>query len=281
MTVNELISYYGAAQPLLLDTWLEQYRAVGRLDGDQTNLAGSGLLIPLSGRAQYTLNGTVYDLRPGVVLHAGASMKLSKKSVGDKPWRYMVLHYKIAAGAAELRQYHDSHFLITTGVSAQIADMALRLHNGRQLPDELAGLRSKTVFAALIEEIVAAALRYSSDSRESLMDEAINILRTRYRESITIGRLAADSGMSLKQFSALFRKKMGVAAIDYLTDLRLRQARELLITGEHSVRQVAASVGYEDSYYFSRLFKRRVGLSPSALTAGREIGASPEGRKTD
>lgn len=270
VTINDLVTYYSAVQPILMDTYWEQYPSAGHLAGDHTNRSGSGLLIPLSGCARYTLNGTSYHLKPGVVLHAGASMNISKKSVGADPWSYMVLHYKIAnETSSELRQYHGAHFQISTGVNTQIADMALRLHDGMKTSCELGGLRNKTVLAALIEAIVSSAMRNNADNREQIVDDAIRVIQNRYMEDITIGQLSADYGMNLKQFSSIFRKKVGRSAIDYLTDLRIRRAKDLLLTGVHSVRAVAESVGYSDSYYFSRLFKQRAGVSPSEFMTCR------------
>ena len=64
-------------------------------------------------------------------------------------------------------------------------------------------------------------------------------------------------------FSTLFKKETGQNFTDYLTELRINKAKELLSGDKVSVQDVAEMVGYSDLKYFSRLFKKTTGVSPS------------------
>ena len=64
-------------------------------------------------------------------------------------------------------------------------------------------------------------------------------------------------------FSTLFKKETGQNFLDYLTELRISKAKELLCGETLSVQDVAETVGYSDLKYFSRLFKKATGVSPS------------------
>lgn len=64
-------------------------------------------------------------------------------------------------------------------------------------------------------------------------------------------------------FRKLFKQETGVTPLEYLTDLRIEHAKGLLSSSSLTVRQVAAMVGYNDPYYFSRIFKKATGKSPS------------------
>lgn len=57
----------------------------------------------------------------------------------------------------------------------------------------------------------------------------------------------------------------GVSPINYLILIRLQQARQLLMTEEYPIKEIARAVGYEDAYHFSKSFKKQYGVSPSAL----------------
>nr|WP_285874008.1 helix-turn-helix transcriptional regulator [Halalkalibacter oceani] len=72
--------------------------------------------------------------------------------------------------------------------------------------------------------------------------------------------------MKPKYFSYLFQKFAGAGPIDYLIQYRMNKAYELLMTGQFTIKNVAQSVGYADAYYFSRLFKKYKGVSPSRLS---------------
>ena len=68
--------------------------------------------------------------------------------------------------------------------------------------------------------------------------------------------------MTANHFSQRFKKETGVTVLNYLTDIRMRPAKELLLTGNYKVYEVAERVGYKTSQYFSKIFSRNVGVMP-------------------
>jgi len=74
--------------------------------------------------------------------------------------------------------------------------------------------------------------------------------------------LAASAGLSVPHFSLLFRKQTGYAPIDFLIRQRIRVACRLLDTSTEGVAQIASEVGFADPYYFSRSFRRVMGIPP-------------------
>ena len=98
--------------------------------------------------------------------------------------------------------------------------------------------------------------------------DRIALVRDHLRETSAkahrLGELAAAAGLSVPHFSALFRRLTGYAPIDYLIRQRIQRACRLLDTTTTPVAVIAAEVGYEDPYYFTRCFRRVVGCSPRA-----------------
>ncbi|WP_055108577.1 AraC family transcriptional regulator [Paenibacillus ihumii] len=86
-----------------------------------------------------------------------------------------------------------------------------------------------------------------------------------FHEPLTIAQLALMANISPKYFVDLFKKSFGKSAMKYLSELRINQAkRYLLSAGEQlRLRDIALMVGYSDEFYFSRKFKKEVGMSPS------------------
>lgn len=72
-------------------------------------------------------------------------------------------------------------------------------------------------------------------------------------------------GYSMSNFRKIFRERTGQPPGDFLIGIRMERAAELLYTGQYTVAQVAEMVGYDDSHYFSRLFRKRRGISPGSL----------------
>ena len=98
---------------------------------------------------------------------------------------------------------------------------------------------------------------------DGAIERAVEYLREHVNRRVNVPELAAMAGMSPSYFAALFKKFTGVPAITYQTRLRMASARDLLDTTARSVDDVAQAVGYDDSFYFARQFKRIHGVSPS------------------
>ena len=85
-----------------------------------------------------------------------------------------------------------------------------------------------------------------------------------YREPLSVGELAKRAGYTEARFILLFCRYFGAPPKSYITYLRLNKARELLLGSDMPVCRIAHFCGYDDEFYFSRLFCRRFGMSPTA-----------------
>ena len=83
-----------------------------------------------------------------------------------------------------------------------------------------------------------------------------------YTENISFDAISHIFGYSYSNFRKLFKKKSGKSPNEFLTDVRMEKAVELLYTGKYTVGEISYMVGYYDSAYFSRLFKHKKGVSP-------------------
>lgn len=90
--------------------------------------------------------------------------------------------------------------------------------------------------------------------------KAIRYMEENYNQAINIKDIAWSLNMSESNFSLYFKKIVGISPKDYLKNIRLSKAKELL--KEHNVTEVAYSVGYENISYFIKLFKNKYGVTP-------------------
>lgn len=79
----------------------------------------------------------------------------------------------------------------------------------------------------------------------------------------TLGTLAEKTGLSITHFRRLFKQAYGLSPLEYLTNLRINRAKELIASDKFTIGEVAQMVGYESIYHFSRLFKKVTGETPS------------------
>ena len=103
---------------------------------------------------------------------------------------------------------------------------------------------------------------------EARLLKALAVIRDRPGHSWSVAEMAREAGMSVPHFSTLFRHQTGLPPMTFLIGLRMQRAMDLLQRGQHNVSEAARAVGYEDAFYFSRLFHRHLGVPPSSCRYG-------------
>ena len=122
---------------------------------------------------------------------------------------------------------------------------------------------------ALLTRLSRESSRDASNS-EQRVARSIEYLRTYLDQPLDVPKLAKLAGLSTSHYSAVFKARTGYAPIDYLTRARVHQACQLLDTTSHSVKSIAARVGYADPLYFSRVFRAINDASPSEYRQTRK-----------
>lgn len=103
------------------------------------------------------------------------------------------------------------------------------------------------------------------------LQETIEYMLDHYQENIQMSEIAALGQFHPSYYSQIFKQIMKKTPIAFITDLRINKAKELLLTTKKPVSDIAASVGFNDEFYFSRRFKRKSGYSPSVFARKREM----------
>ena len=88
-------------------------------------------------------------------------------------------------------------------------------------------------------------------------------LQESYTQKITLESLALEMGVSVSQIKRTFREQIGQSMVNYITNLRISQAKRMIREGDLNFTQIAETVGYDSIYYFSSLFKKNTGKTLS------------------
>ncbi|WP_141432709.1 response regulator [Bacillus sp. 03113] len=102
-----------------------------------------------------------------------------------------------------------------------------------------------------------------NDYDEELITKALDFIAAHYTENLTLQCVADIVHLSKSYFSLFFKKKTGRNFVDYLIDLRIREAKRLLTQDESRIYDVATASGFNDVKYFSKVFKKISGLTPN------------------
>lgn len=147
------------------------------------------------------------------------------------------------------------------GYSAAIEEMFVRLiseHNRRQPVSAEKGMLLSSLY-------YLGKLACGANDTENRIQDCISMLVSGFDTPLRIDALAAYCGLSRSRFLDVFRRAAGMPPHQYLQQLRLNSCKSMLISTSLSVADIARLSGYDDPLYFSRIFKRRVGLSPTAF----------------
>lgn len=154
---------------------------------------------------------------------------------------------------------------------AQLRHLAdfLRTVTGEEIP----GGADAEGIAAFLRETGEGMIR--RETGQDRIDAVIEYVRENYCEDISVARLSLQFDLSPNYLGSLFKKKLGVSFVDYLTSLRIARAKELLVSGNLSVREVAESVGYYSQSYFTKIFIKKEGCTPGEYRKSETKGSDP------
>ena len=115
-------------------------------------------------------------------------------------------------------------------------------------------------------------LKSRNQSHVNMISKARLRIRESLESSLTIQQVAEEMGVSYSNFRKLFKEHTGLSPATYQQELRLMRAKELLSTTQLRSSQIAREVGYNDAHYFSYLFRKHTGTTPSDFRRGAEEG---------
>ena len=117
-----------------------------------------------------------------------------------------------------------------------------------------------------MEKIGAASRNVSTKASEKSLgavEAAKAYIQANYSRDISLDEVSREVNISPYYFSKIFKEDVGEGFVEYLTKIRMDRAKELLTTTEYSRKEICSMVGYADPNYFSRTFKKNVGVTPT------------------
>jgi len=145
--------------------------------------------------------------------------------------------------------------------------------HGAQHPDpvrELVKLGSRTACeqwaVSTLRSIVETAKAYQHENRPLPLRKAVLFIDSHYHEPIQLSAAAEQCDVSPAYLSRLFSEHLHMSFVDYITHIRIRKAEEMLKKRAATVKETAYAVGYHDPNYFSKIFKKYTGRTPSSYS---------------
>lgn len=234
----------------------------------------------LSGEGEYLLEGQRYEIREGdlIILNPGVHHQALVSEQAEVPaTEFFVGFTDIQIKDCEpntLPVPGDGYIIHTTGelrqrlfkIASSMAAENADCREGRYFM--MKSYLMQMILLVLREqcEPVERTVGYAFESvnKTYVVEQVLNYFEDHYNEKISLELIAENMYLSPFYISKIFKSETGSTPIRHLIDIRLERARELLESNSKaSIQEVAASVGYDDAYHFSKLFKKRYGITPS------------------
>ncbi|MCW3793398.1 AraC family transcriptional regulator [Paenibacillus sp. LS1] len=234
------------------------------------------LILSVRGSAQIMLNETAHSARRFQVFHTGKGSNLTIEP-GPEGYEYYAVYYKatLPSGisqtlkevASQLRPFDTTYSLLPSD-PVMLYRLFTDMYKEWEKTDPVAPLRAKSLMLQLISELLNQIQTQGTRShKRDLAAQIITIIQTRYADAITLESLSESLNYSVAHLSSYFKSRTGLSPIDYLIKVRIDKAAALLLETDATLKEIAASIGYQDPFYLGRLFKKYKGVSPSHYRA--------------
>lgn len=234
----------------------------------------------LSGEGRYRFDEGVFPVQEGDLLIINPGVK--HQALGCKDVEVPTTEFFVGASHIRISGLPDNslpvpgggHIIHTAGelrqklfkiCSAMEAEKAARMQ-GRYFM--LKAYLMQMILLVIREQCEPAektkGYAFESVNKKYVVDKMVNYFEDHYSEKISLDQIAENMYLSPFYISKIFKSETGDTPIRHLINIRLEKAKGLLESGNTgNIQEVAASVGYDDAYHFSKLFKKRYGISPS------------------
>ena len=171
-------------------------------------------------------------------------------------------HFCCRVGGRDILAGLNGPSAVRGEAAAQMRTLIARLNAAGQQPEGVRTMLACHGVIARMGEALIGELSPQDATVSSVVRRAMRRIEERFSQPLRLDALAREAGLSVSALEKRFHAEAHISPLRYQRECRIRRAMELLLQGI-LVCEAADAVGYPDPYYFSRVFKQSVGLSPA------------------
>jgi AraC-like DNA-binding protein len=226
------------------------------------------LIYCISGQGHYVIDDKRFDVKPNQFFLLPATNEYIRYwADSEDPWTIYWIHFT----GSSINEFNNSlNINVLKGpvhipFNEKVLEMWENIYESLEMGYSIDNL-CNTSFCLyhLIAAFIFPDKHILSGKNEStdVINSSILHMKANLVEKLTVEDIAMKNNLSVSHFSNMFKKATGMPPIDYFIYLKMQKACQLLSIHGAKIKHVALSLGYEDQYYFSRAFKKCMGMSP-------------------
>lgn len=234
----------------------------------------------LSGAGQYHIEGEIYEVQEGdlLIINPGVKHQALMSMDSNQPTTEFFVGFtdiQLKGYPANFLPVPDgTHMVHTTG---ELRQKLFKICSSMEAENAVCRQGRYFMLKAYLMQMILLVVReqfeepmslkgyaFESANKKYVVEQMVSYFEDHYSEKISLDQIAENMYLSPFYISKIFKSETGDTPIRHLINIRLEKAKELLEGGDgSSIQEIAASVGYDDAYHFSKLFKKRYGITPS------------------
>jgi AraC-like DNA-binding protein len=242
-------------------------KAKGHFTHRKNGLPENFLFYCVDGTGWYSIGKQRFEVAPNEFFILPQNVEHSYGSSEDNPWSIYWIHF----GGESLPMFNEMSVVQKHFKPEHVKDKGdiLSLFSKICKTLELGYSIDNLMFVNMCLYQFISLFLYNSkhypvehQGRVDFVDTVILFMQQQINENITLKELCSHFNYSPSRFSSLFKKKTGYAPIDYFIQMKMQKASQQLDFTDRSIKDIALSMGFDDPYYFSKRFRKVIGVSP-------------------
>ncbi|MEJ8302747.1 AraC family transcriptional regulator [Saccharibacillus sacchari] len=225
------------------------------------------LIYCATGQGKVSIGGVSHGLNERQLIVIPADTPHSYWTETEHPWTIYWLHFKGERAENYSALLKGGAGPLTLGAQDSEKFIAL-FHQCYDLLSASAYSASHRILAMQTAAYAMSLLsivpeREDEERAKSYIESAIHLMNLKLEETLTLDEIARYTQISRQHLNHLFKSSVGFSPIDYYLRLKIRRASQLLDLTTLSIKEICHELGFKDPYYFSRLFRKIMGVAPS------------------
>lgn len=260
-SINWLIEYFSESSIEFVDIFKSSLPPKDKDLNRKTAKGLCGIVIPIQGECSFSVGGEKYNLNKNTILHCGSSLEI-RIETEDLGIEYYVVHYKNILTTEKFENIEQESFYLEIEDRLPLLKYCETIIDKSLSPDNYSNFSCKVDFINLINSLIenVRATQYSDKLR--LVNKGIEYINKNFNELITVSEISELLEIDRRRFSEIFKEVTGLSPVKYLTEYRLKEAKRLLKFSSYTISEIADMTGYNDCFYFSKTFKKNLGVCP-------------------